>query len=644
MNSCGTSGVSQVGNGILSATTASVAPCRLPNESPSTTPCSAESSATHASSHSTQPITTAEPLHLEHCPNARIAARRIDDTPWLIRSAAPDKLTAASESQLRNLNVTTIVDLREPGEGHPRQFAGITTVKTPIYCLPNGAPRTGTLDGIYTFMLEQRGLQLACAVAAIADAPGAALVHCSIGKDRTGLVVALARLAAGDPQDAIITDYARSASGLNDQIRQQTFAEVACDAPCDPQRTATLHMRLDSPASMMIAICDWLDAHGGAAHYLEDHGLTSEQLNRLRSKHQATAGITPHTLTVPVEQSPAHATPATRATTAVQQSASAQSAISATHATAATAVTTTLVAESAEPSPSTQYTSHNPHDLQRLTIVHLSDIHAELPPQRLFGRVNPLRALEFVPYYLRALAVHPDVIVVSGDLIHRDIRAYQPVAEALQQLAENVKAPLCAVPGNHDDTDEATAALSVCANITCAPNVITVNGYDIYLLDSSEGRLSDNTLSTLRERLHCEPIKSRGNARPAILVMHHSPVPSLMPGLRQVNLRNADDLAAAIDGANVRLILAGHFHHAMQATFTGVPVSVAPSMAYEQRVDAGAGFVEGRSGAAFTIEELSADGCLRVTTVPISLNDDVLFSVPAGTSTHPSHHLHRSAA
>ena len=618
MNSCG---VSPAVNGILSATKASVVPHQSPNESPSTIPCSAESSAIHTPSHSTQPITTSEPLHLEQCLNARIAACRIDGTPWLIRSAAPDKLTTDGESQLHNLNVTTIVDLREPDEGHPRQFAGITTVKTPIYCLPDGAPRTGTLDGIYTFMLEQRGPQLACAVAAIADAPGTALVHCSIGKDRTGLVVALARLAAGDLQDSVIADYARSAAGLSDQIRQQTFTEVACDAPYDPQRTATLHMRLDSPASMMIEICDWLDAHGGAAHYLKNHGLTSAQLNRLRAKHQAL-----HT------------------TVTAQQPASAQSTFGATHATATTAVA--LAARSAELSLNNQPASHAPRNHQhprQLTIVHLSDIHAELPPQRLFGRVNPLSALALVPQYLRALSVQPDVIVVSGDLIHRDIRAYQPVAEALQQLSEHIKAPLCVVPGNHDDAGEVTAALSACANIICTPNVLTVNGYDMHLLDSSEGRLSDDTLSTLRERLHREPIESRDNTHPAILVMHHSPVPSLMPGLRQVNLRNADDLTAAIADTNVRLILAGHFHHAMQATFNGIPVSVAPSMAYEQRMDAGTGLVEGRSGAAFTIEELNENG-LRVTTVPISLNDDVLFSVPAGTSTHPSHHLHRSAA
>ena len=56
-------------------------------------------------------------VRFERCSNARVVERRDDGSPWLIRSAAPDDLTDADEARLRGLGVSTIVDLREPGEG-----------------------------------------------------------------------------------------------------------------------------------------------------------------------------------------------------------------------------------------------------------------------------------------------------------------------------------------------------------------------------------------------------------------------------------------------------------------------------------------------------------------------------------------------
>ena len=40
------------------------------------------------------------------------------------------------------------------------------------------------------------------------------LVHCTAGKDRTGIVVALALLAVGVDRQAVVDDYARSEANL----------------------------------------------------------------------------------------------------------------------------------------------------------------------------------------------------------------------------------------------------------------------------------------------------------------------------------------------------------------------------------------------------------------------------------------------
>ena len=50
----------------------------------------------------------------------------------------------------------------------------------------------------------------------LCSAEDAALLHCTAGKDRTGVVIAVALAACGVPRDAICADYA-----LSDQIGQQ---------------------------------------------------------------------------------------------------------------------------------------------------------------------------------------------------------------------------------------------------------------------------------------------------------------------------------------------------------------------------------------------------------------------------------------
>ncbi|MFP3381581.1 tyrosine-protein phosphatase, partial [Bacillus sp. SIMBA_069] len=59
------------------------------------------------------------------------------------------------------------------------------------------------------------GTQLATAVRLIADSgEDPVLVHCTAGKDRTGLVVALALLAAGVDREDVVADYAQTADNL----------------------------------------------------------------------------------------------------------------------------------------------------------------------------------------------------------------------------------------------------------------------------------------------------------------------------------------------------------------------------------------------------------------------------------------------
>lgn len=200
--------------------------------------------------------------------------------PWLVRSGAPEALTPEGAEALAALGVSVIVDLREPSE-HGAANHGIVVRSVPVY----GAepPATGGLEQIYDQLLRERGAALARAVGEIADADGAALVHCTAGKDRTGLVVALARRVAGVSVDGVVADYVLSAPHVR-PVRAAHAARVAAGVS-EGDRDDVFRLHLESPPEAIGHALAVVDELGGAERYLLAHGLRPEQVAALRRKN-----------------------------------------------------------------------------------------------------------------------------------------------------------------------------------------------------------------------------------------------------------------------------------------------------------------------------------------------------------------------
>ncbi|QLD11689.1 tyrosine-protein phosphatase [Microbacterium oleivorans] len=208
-----------------------------------------------------------------------------DRTPWLVRSGATEALTDAGAAVLSTLGVSLILDLREPSERGPARH-GIPVRSIPVY--GTEPPAVGGLEEIYENLLRRRAEALARAVGVVADADGAVLVHCTAGKDRTGLVVALARSAAGESAEAIVADYVLSAAEVR-PVRQ-AHADRIVRALSDADRAATLRLHLESPAEAIGHALAVIDALGGADRYLREHGLSEDQLRALRRKNDRASG------------------------------------------------------------------------------------------------------------------------------------------------------------------------------------------------------------------------------------------------------------------------------------------------------------------------------------------------------------------
>lgn len=112
----------------------------------------------------------------------------------------------------------------------------------------------------------------------LADQP--VLVHCTVGKDRTGVTVAVALSAAGVDRDAVIADYARTEALLPSWRNREVVARIRQFHPLS-RNLEELATR--SPAEVMRGMLAELDAdYGSVSDYLRAQGMGDDELAELR--------------------------------------------------------------------------------------------------------------------------------------------------------------------------------------------------------------------------------------------------------------------------------------------------------------------------------------------------------------------------
>jgi protein-tyrosine phosphatase len=226
----------------------------------------------------------------------------------LLRADNLQDLSAADVQKLvRDIGVTTVVDLRSTNELEAEgpapldAVAGVRHAHHPV--LPEVGANTDVvadallarerLDksrypqdpvcGHYLGYLEDRPDQVVGALHSIAHAEGAAVVHCAAGKDRTGVVVALALTVAGVPAQAVVADYA--ATGERTEAIIARLRRSRLYAPDTNRRPAPLPPL--RPETMM-AFLEQMDARfGGVSSWLTGHGFSAADLDALRVKLRA---------------------------------------------------------------------------------------------------------------------------------------------------------------------------------------------------------------------------------------------------------------------------------------------------------------------------------------------------------------------
>lgn len=173
----------------------------------------------------------------------------------LFRSAQPFHLDQADLAVVRDAGIATIVDLREPHEQVPPDWAtvegaGVRIVRVPVadQILPSAdeaapprghRPRSSSvaeghqiLADFYLAIIDRAGVRLGEVIEAVADG-GPALLHCAAGKDRTGTTIALLLDLIGTDHEVIVADFLRTNDAMPDILAQLLGHIPEADRP-DP--------------------------------------------------------------------------------------------------------------------------------------------------------------------------------------------------------------------------------------------------------------------------------------------------------------------------------------------------------------------------------------------------------------------------
>lgn len=210
-------------------------------------------------------------------------------TAWgtLLRSDALHRVDHPGRAALAGLGLKSVLDLRiaEEVQLAPSpldEFASWGTAHTHLSLVGRDFSQLPPeLAGVYSFVVDKRSAAVGAAIKSLAR-PGVlpGLVHCTAGKDRTGIVIAFTLAAIGVPDDFIAADYALSSIYL-EADHTPVIGQIAADSGLGDQLTEAL---MASPPELILHMLNRAREQAGSlGGYLARNGVTQSEVAALRA-------------------------------------------------------------------------------------------------------------------------------------------------------------------------------------------------------------------------------------------------------------------------------------------------------------------------------------------------------------------------
>jgi len=211
-----------------------------------------------------------------------------------------------------------------------------------------------------------------------------------------------------------------------------------------------------------------------------------------------------------------------------------------------------------------------------LRLLQFTDTHLLADREgRLLG-LNTHESLKCVLELSQKNHPNPDLVLVTGDLVHDGSDSGYAY---LQEYFRGFDVPVLLLAGNHDEARQLRDTTTV--GPARLVKQIERDGWQIVMLDSSiagsdGGRLAATELALLDQQLSATP------DLPALVCLHHQPVPVGSRWLDTMVLENAAEFFAVLDRhPQVRGVLWGHVHQEFDAMRNGVRLLATPSTCFQ---------------------------------------------------------------
>lgn len=253
-----------------------------------------------------------------------------------------------------------------------------------------------------------------------------------------------------------------------------------------------------------------------------------------------------------------------------------------------------------------------------MLIAQITDCHIVEPSGVMADRVDPSLGLSAAVDRINSLAQQPDLVLATGDLVNDGLAAQY---DQLMSILAGLKAPLVAIPGNHDVRAEMRRRFPALPHGgPDDPIDFVVDQHELRMicLDTTipgrhDGRVTPEQMDWLDHQLTAEP------DRPVIIAQHHPPFPSGIPWMDRDSGFTGAELEASVlrRHTHVEAVVCGHLHRAVHRRFGGTVASSWPSTAVQLAL----GFADGPP--AYTDEPPAialhhyADGALNSHVVPL---------------------------
>jgi protein-tyrosine phosphatase len=254
-------------------------------------------------------------IELDGVPNARgIGGYPTEDGHHLrdglfFRTAGLNFLGAHGIGDLEDLGVKEVVDLRDPAEIEQWPYslpADIHVDRVPLI-KDDTVSRSGQLSGgskganrsggkasndgavdmakMYHDIVFGSADRIVSILKKLATPSGhPMLIHCTAGKDRTGITSAILMSLLGVDDDMVVSCYAQSGANLGEAFKKAVMAGLDDDSDGVGEVSAAQTALLASPPELIRDVLDDIKRqYGSVEEYCLKNGMTSDEVETLRT-------------------------------------------------------------------------------------------------------------------------------------------------------------------------------------------------------------------------------------------------------------------------------------------------------------------------------------------------------------------------